>query len=518
MKAIKYIKKIAGVAALCLGVYSCTSDFEKINTDPNNVSSETLTNTAQLLTQVQRHSFVEARFNTWRGNLIFGGRFAEQFSFSFAGTWFGNGLGFSYDRVDWNDAAWDTPFAEVSAPLAELLKLTGEGGRLQDDCANAVVKVIKGFFYQRMTDIFGAVPYVEGGLGGIPKFESQQEVYTMIMQDLSTAIAKLKTCGGTIDGIAEGDLVYEGDSEKWLAAANTLLLRMALRSKEANGGNQAIIDEALQGPFIASSADNFQIAQDPSNADAVFNGYYDIWHTFQGCCGNAASWVASETLVESFKANNDPRLFGFAMPVDGGTAGVWDDYRGAKVAAKAAYAAANVFESFSKPNERMWNDESFAYITMTYAEAQLLQAEAKYATNLGEAQMHFENAIRANGQTWDADSALVDAYIANEASAQLSATADVAMQQIGLNRWYAAYTNGYESWSVMRRFDLDIFPDKTFTANNDWADTTGGVSNQMGKRLNYSQATKSQNPDAVQYAISVQGPDLYTTRLWWDVN
>ncbi|CAL2088118.1 SusD/RagB family nutrient-binding outer membrane lipoprotein [Tenacibaculum sp. 190524A02b] len=518
MKVIKYIKKIVGITALCFCVYSCTTDFEQINTDTNNVSSETLDNISPLLTQVQRHAFVEARYNTWRGNLIFGTRFAEQFSFSFSGTWFGNGAGFRYDNTAWNDAAWDTPFSEVSAPLAELLKLTSAGGRLEDTCGNAVVKVIKGFFYQRMTDVFGAVPYTEGGLGGIPKFESQQEVYKMIMQDLSSAINTLKSCNGVIDGIADGDMVYAGDSQKWLAAANTLLLRMALRSKDANGGNQAIITEALQNPFIASSADNFQIAQDPSNADPVFNGYYDIWHTFQGCCGNAASWVVSETLVESFKSNNDPRLFGFATPVDGGTAGVWNDYSGAKVAAKASYAASRTFESFSKPNERIWNDENFPFITMTYAEAELLQAEAKYATNLGGAQAHFENAIRANGQDWNADVALVDSYITNETSAQLSATPATAMQQIGLNRWYAAYTNGYEAWSVMRRFDLNVFPDKTFTSTNDWADTTGGVNNKMGKRLNYSQATKSQNPNAVQYAVSVQGPDAYSTSLWWDVN
>ncbi|MCT4699500.1 SusD/RagB family nutrient-binding outer membrane lipoprotein [Tenacibaculum haliotis] len=515
MRIIKYIKQITFVLILSLGLHSCTNDFEEINTDPNSVSSETLENINPLLVQVQRHAFVEARYNTWRGNMILAGRFSEQVSFGFSGTWFGGGAGLRYDNAGWNDAAWDTPMGEVSAPLYELLVLTGSGGKLEDECTEAVLKIIKGFFYQRMTDQFGAVPYIEGGNGGIPKFETQEEVYGLIMQDLSDAINTLKSCSGILDSIADGDMVYQGDAAKWLAAGNTLLLRMALRSKEANGGNQSIIDEALTNPFIASSADNFKIEQDPSNADAVFNGYYSIWHTWGG---TGAKWVASETIVNSFKTNNDPRLFGFTEPIAGGVAGVWADYKGGKVATKSTYSAGVPFESLSKVNARVWSDDTFPYITMTYAEAQLLQAEAKYATNIVAAQTHFEEAIRANGADWEADASAVNTYISNEPSAQLSGTTADAMQQIGLNRWYAAYTNGYEAWSVMRRFDLNIFPDKTYTALNEWADTSGGINNKMGKRLNYSQATKLQNSSAVQFAVSEQGADAYSTPLWWDVN
>lgn len=505
-------------AITIIGMYSCTDDFEEINTDMDNVSPTALEDLSPLLTQVQRHAFVEARYNTWRGNLIFAGRFAEQFSFGFTGTWFGNGAGFSYDNKDWNDAAWNTPMGEVTAPLSELLRLsTEEGNKFKDPCTAAVIKIIKGFFYQRMTDQFGAVPYIDGGKGFPPAFETQEEVYNLILDDLTDAINTLKGCNGVLESIENGDMVYQGDASKWLAAANTLRLRMALRSREANGGNQSHIDAALADPFISSSEGNFKIAQDPSNADPVFNGYYSIWNTWQSCCGPAASWVVSETLVESFKPNNDPRLFGFAMPIVGGTEGVWGDYIGGKVASKSEYSNTVSFDNLSKPNDKMWNDDTFPYITMTYAEAELLQAEAKYLKGDAGAQTHFEEAIRANATDWDVSSSLIEEYIANESSAQLSVDPIIANQQIGLNRWYAVYTNGYEAWSVMRRFDLDIFPDKTYTAANEWADTTGGVNNKMGKRINYSLATKSQNPEAVEYAISVQGPDEYSTNLWWDV-
>ncbi len=514
------IKYIIICAIALIGMYSCTKDFEEINTDNDNITPSGLESISPFITQVQRHAFVEDRYNTWRGNLIFAGRFSEQFSFGFAGTWFGNGAGFSYDNKDWNDAAWDTPMGRVTAPLSELIALTTEdGGKFNNPCSAAVIKIMRGFFYQRMTDQFGAVPFTEGGLGFPPAFESQEEVYNLIMSDLTEAIAALKSCDSTIEDIYDGDMVYQGDAEKWLEAANTLRLRMALRSKEANGGNQTIIDACLDESFISSSENNFKIAQDPDNADPVFNGYYDIWNTWWGCCGSAASWVVGETLVESFKVNNDPRLFGFALPIEGGVEGAWTDYVGGKVATKSDYSIGVPFESLSKPNERMWNDESFPFITMTYAEAELLQAEAKYLNgSTGEAQIHFENAIRANASDWDVDSTQIEDYITNESSVQLSANLDDAMQQIGLNRWYAVFTNGYEAWSVMRRFDLDIFPNKTYSLSNEWADTTGGVNNLMGKRLNYSQATKSQNPSAIEYAISIQGSDEYSTNLWWDIN
>lgn len=515
-KTIKLIK-IYSLTLLVIVMYSCTEGFVELNTDGNNPSSESLVNMSPLVTQTQRQAFVENRENTWRGNMILSGRMSEQFSFGFAGTWFSGGQGLKYDNLGWNDAAWDLPMGRTAAPLNELIVLTSEGGKFQDDCTLAVMKIMKGFFYQRMTDQFGAVPYLEGGQGIIPKFEEQSEVYNLIMTDLADAITSLKTCSGsTIDAISEGDLVYQGDVDKWLAAGNTLRLRMALRSGEANGGNQSVIDTSLSEPFISSSDNNFRIAQDPSNADPVFNGYHGIWNTWGGP-GNY--WVIGDVLVESFKSNNDPRLFGFAEPIDGGTVGDFNDYVGGKVATKFSYSNAVPIATLSRQARKIWDDPNFSYVTMTYSEAELLQAEAKYLKgDIPGAQIHFENAIRANASDWDVSASDINSYITTETSAQLSGTATVAMQQIGLNRWYAAYTNGYEAWSVMRRFDLDIFPDKTFSLTNEWEDTTGGIDNKMGKRINYSQATRSQNPDAVEFAVSAQGPDAYSTALWWDVN
>lgn len=519
------MKKILSYILIGLSLVACTDDLAELNTNPNQPVAGASDDLSPLLTYVQRHAFAESRYNTWRGNLIFGSRFADQWSFGFAGTWFGNAAGFGYNS-GWTDAAWDDPYSKVSATLNSLIDGTAEGAVAEDAAVNAIAVIMKGFFYQRMTDQFGSIPYYEAGTGvPTPQFDSQADVYADIITNLGTAIETLKAAGPT-HAYAGEDLVYAGDNAKWIKAANTLRLRMALRSKDAPGNiSSATISAALaEGEFLTEEDDIFQVDRDYTNTDVLFNGYSDIWYTFESCCGAAAQWVLSNTLVDALKANNDPRLFQYGQPIEGGTEGVWDDYAGSVVASNTDYSNEVTFESFSKPNARVYSSgaDVLASIVMTPAEAYLLQAEAALDAGSADANTHYQNGISASMTQWGVDATDIANFLATEPSATLSADAATAFDQIALQRWFAAYTYGYEVWAIARRMNVAEqlgFDEKPFTTDGVYGNSAGGAENLLPKRLQYATNTVNLNSAGVAQGVEHNGgPDLMTTKLWWDVN
>lgn len=498
-------------------LFGCTKDFEEINKNPNTPSAESVESVAPLVVRVMREGFCEDRFNTWRGNLIFGTRFAEQFSFGFAGTWFGGGAGLNY-HTDWTNAAWQVPYSRVTATLNEILSLSADEGRLADEGVEAAAKVMKALLFQRITDQFGNVPYSEAGIGiSTPKYDSQEDIYNDLMKILGEAVTTLNTykaTNPTIIGLGNGDIAY-GDAanqtEMWLKLANTLRLRIALRASDAANTSTVVSECLAVGEFLSSNEEIFQIDRDPGIADPVANGYYDIWWTFDPCCGDAAKFVVSNTLIDYLKSVNDPRLFAFAMPVEGGTVGNPDDYLGGLVGGASDTTNNVLFSQLSKPREEIWNDRAFPYISFTYSESELLQAQARYNSNFSEAASHYQEGIRASMEQWGVDDADITAYLASDV---LSSDPATAREQIGTQRWLAAYTNGYEAWSVMRQFDLSVFPDKSDFSI--WADTGDGVNNEMAKRLQYG--TDEVELNSANLESNGTTPNKMTKNVWWDIN
>ena len=82
------------------------------------------------------------------------------------------------------------------------------------------------------------------------------------------------------------------------------------------------------------------------------------------------------------------------------------------------------------------------------------------------------------------------------------------MRMIGEQYWAATFLNEYEAYANWRRTG---YPAITPT------DYPGNQSNsQVPRRLRYPDSEYGINGDNIQAAISRQGPDEFTTRMWWD--
>ena len=99
----------------------------------------------------------------------------------------------------------------------------------------AVAKIWGAFLFQRMTDLYGNVPYSEAGYAFHqniykPKYDSQESIYTDMIEQVKEGISLLST---EKPGI-EGDLFYNGDISQWKKFGNSLLLRIGMRLSKVN--------------------------------------------------------------------------------------------------------------------------------------------------------------------------------------------------------------------------------------------------------------------------------------------
>jgi hypothetical protein len=93
--------------------------------------------------------------------------------------------------------------------------------------------------------------------------------------------------------------------------------------------------------------------------------------------------------------------------------------------------------------------------------------------------------------------------------------ADIALEQIAMQKWLALFPDGVEAWADFKRADaLPLYP----VANSDNPDITD-PSVQTIKRLPFLESERQTNKVEVDKAVDLLGgPDKITTNLWWDVD
>lgn len=235
--------------------------------------------------------------------------------------------------------------------------------------------------------------------------------------------------------------------------------------------------------------------------------------------------MLTEFFVDWMKESGDPRLSRYAARYEGnahqGAAVVSldpNDQVGWPVGNDATtiqtfpgYDASRPLSShFSQPSPyiRQNNDPVFL---QSYAEVEFMLAEAAVRSwHGGDPATHYANGVRAameQVELYDAppiSAAEIDAYLAANPYDPAN-----ALEQINTQYWAATFLNGYEAWFNYRRSGYPTLQPVNWPGN-----VTGGT---IPRRARYPTTETVLNPDNYNAAVARQGPDLLTTRVWWDV-
>ena len=541
---------------------ACTDDFDEINENPTALTAKDVS-AKFFVTSVQQNFFGPNRYPYWRGPIIHVDRFSGHTAFGYKSNWWSDGLGYTY-HAGYTGAVYGY-MEGYNSTLSAYTNFVKPGGTLENDKYYAIALIMKGLYYQKYADTFGAAPYTEASDPDIttPKFDSVQTIYEGVIAELDEAMALIGDATITGEGpqlLGENDLFFNGDMQKWKQLANSLKLKMALRGHGGNGADySAHVASALSGGILAN--DNALMARDTEITTWVSAVYGDVWGPFYG----GGNWHLGSKLVDHLRDNNDPRLAKYAMPIKGGTftlerassgsnmtlfekhtdflvkhlkdsgadvtdSGITGDTRTITVA-PGAYVGQPVRmnskikphlhrQFFSEPSEVVVNGKNtgkpiFPQIVMTAAESHFLAAHAALLGIGSDANGHYQMGIRHAMKLWDVADADIDAFIASEPMATLSGTTEENIAKVSIQRWIAYFTEGYEAWAVVRDTGYPDLPGMADTNLDGDMYEIGDLNGHYPQRMRYGSGAYNKNGDNLNAALSEQGPDVQATKLFW---
>jgi hypothetical protein len=385
-------------------------------------------------------------------------------------------------------------------------------------------QIMRSLIFGYVTDTWGDVPYSEALKGDAadaviqPAYDAQKDIYTGLFADLGGAVTAMAAGGGATLGAA--DPIYGGNTLRWERFANSLRLRHAMRLANKDPATaQAQINAAMTAPggVLASNADNAQMKWP---GDGIYDNPWAVNNRTRD------DHRLSDRLMNQMIPVSDPRVAVYAQPTlcfqnPSGTGCPVNPpkYAGMPNALTAGEAATWSLTS-SRPGRVFYSTNrfcsgctgltgaSFPSFVMTYAEVQFTLAEAaERGWIAGSAATYYTQGIQASMAQWGVtDAVAIASYLATPAIAYQAGVA--GLRQIALQKWIALYSDGVEAWAEWRRTCIPT------TVKPGPAAVIGTVP----RRYEYSIREHSVNSANLDVAVTRQGADDFTTRMYWDSN
>nr|WP_321410151.1 SusD/RagB family nutrient-binding outer membrane lipoprotein [uncultured Carboxylicivirga sp.] len=365
----------------------------------------------------------------------------------------------------------------------------------------AVAMIYKSVIFKRVTDLFGDVPYSEALNSEIisPKYDAQEDIYKGMIADVKAArdMMELDADGPT------GDIIYDGDMEKWAKFANSFILSLSIQlSKVYPGASDYAATEFKAA--LAHSAGLIETADDEAiYTYDIANGYNNPWNWMR-----SADYGVTKEFLDAMKGNGftsnstydnrvalfaaDPSLEGHPYGYASNTLGENSPVRTVLITASTKLpllSAGYVYLNRAEGAALGWTTENVASMLTA-------GIEASYA--LG-ASLYDETGELAIGD----GSAYAAARVAD-----LSTAPGGAVQVIGEEKWVALCPLGFDAWSEWRRTGYPVLSPAPDAIND----------GQIPRRYNYPSGEASLN--AANYTAGVNGltpaRDINTARVWWD--
>jgi hypothetical protein len=499
---MKYMKTLYTLfLILILVTFASCKDLTELNVNPNGVDPSTV-NPNLLMTTVITTTAQPYLDMGYEGDLAGVMQYVQK-------SGWGSGLN-NYDFV--SERAWTGPY-DVLRNLKQLYSRSVQEGM---EFQQGVSLVLRAFNFGYIADCWGDAPYAtalnasNGGQADMfPTFNTQEEIYTGIIEELKTANTLLSKPNEAYSGInADADVLYNGNPMAWRKMANSLMLRYYMRISTklpsvAKAGIEEIISKPSEFPIFTSIADDAKMdfigssSSDSWPANITYDASESNFSRMQLCAGLRDVLVEREDprlplwfnkVVTRIKvstqypdddivvggvryirpewlAANDYAIYNKDTWVDDVNAGknIVDtmEYVGIPIAVSAGEPYP--YNLNPAPTQGGYNVHVSALADMykdaagdmlkarliSYSEVCFILAEAaEKGWTVGSQQTWYENGVRASFDLWDI-SGDADAYLANTGVAY-----DGSLSQIMEQKWIANWTVAVESWCDWRRTGL----------------------------------------------------------------
>lgn len=523
-----FLKTLSVAVAGVVLVAGCTKNFDKVNTNPAAYSQSSFDpNYVLTTTQLIYTGSIDFSYETWRGNLIYCSTFMQGLS-SVVSYWAGDKY---LLNEGYTSAYWQVAYPDQVKNVVDLTQFTKEKPQYKN--LYQISRLMRVLILQRITDLYGDVPYSQAGLGYynstyFPKYDAQQSIYTDMLKETEEA-------SNALDASADkpaGDVFYKGNIDQWKRFGYSLMLRLAMRLSKVDAATAQTWAAKTVGKTFTGNADNAFVTHDAAGGRTTINRNSQVLIGDGGQEHYYVKW--SKTFIDFLKGTNDPRLGKVAvtqlytspssktqnaaftttpavqkgMPNGKDLSGI----AGRDISSDPNYTT---FPDYSSPHPGMIKREGVTFV-LTYAETELLLADAAQRFGVGgtaTAVTHYNNGVKAAMtylSQYDAAMTITDA----QADAWLTQNPYVAATGLAaINNQYWVLTctmlDFYEAWSNWRRTGFPALTPVLYPNN-----ATNGT---IPRRFPYPSFEAASNPDNYNAArAAVTGGDNLTGRVWWD--
>ena len=291
----KNILKVSAAVALALSVFTgCDKDrFAKTNTDPSTIGEGNL---PYLFTQAYL-DFEPSDYTLWfyvagytrAFTQVNGGNKNNEFNFMNEV----GGIGSQFIKVK-----------RYELEMRDIISRMDTEDAAKYATIPAITNIMTAYLAVFDSDLFGSMPYSEAGLaryGGTltPKYDTQEELFNTLLDELDTDIAILSNPGTQIS-LGSNDPMFAGDFNKWLNVANGVKLKIAVRLLHQNKAKALQIAQEVANSGHIMTVGNAFIYNKGTNTNGGDYTYH--W-------GNSASpGTANKAIVDFMRNNTDPRM------------------------------------------------------------------------------------------------------------------------------------------------------------------------------------------------------------------
>jgi len=506
---------------------SCDKGFKDMNVNPNSYNSPVI---GSLFSYNIIKTAGSDDDNTLYPNDKLSGAMMQYFASLNPYQWTGDKY---LVKPGYSDGLFNAVFNVELKENQQILTLTKD----KPDLVNqyAIARIWHVYIFHRVTDMYGNVPYFQAGQGYIngiykPKYDLQSEIYPAMLSLLDSAAQELDPAKASF---GPADYIYKGDPAQWKRFAYSLMLRLGMRLTRVDPDMaKTWVQKAIAGGVMQSNADIAKL----DHTDGTELNYYWDGAELRGGEGVPPSAKGlgygkmGQTFVNYLKNTHDPRLPfyitlwpGNADPSQLPTStnpslqkGLPNGYDYSSIKNLIPGWTDDMLAEYSEINLNTIASNSTPSVFQSYAEIEFLLAEAALrGWGPGDPKTHYENGVRASMQIEPlypggmsiSDDAIDDYLTANPYT---GGTFDQQMQQIHTQFWASLFMNNIEVYANWRRTGYPVLVPVNYPGN-----ATGGT---ISRRLPYPQSEASLNTENYKAAVAAQGPDLFTTRVWWDKN
>lgn len=517
---------------ICLTVFlvllgSCTKEFEDINKPYNQPSEASI---GDLFNTV-----VSSMQNSWQ-------ELATYHSFIYPLTQQTTQYASSGYRLEnASNEVWQSYYSMLanSKLIDTLISQDENSGNMTNILA--MNRVLRAYKTMRLTEEFGDVPFHQAGYAiyGIdfykPRFDTQQEVYKALINDLKWAVDNLSTAPTQVS-LGSSETFLKNNIPMWIKFANALRLRCAITIYDkdaAFAGPQ--IAEAISKPLIANGED---IGLWPSKIPGLVfeihawslsaNQYIRLGTTMWNAMSNSNAKDGSGIFDPRCRIFYEPNQAGewvpypqnptSATPSEGG-----DPYNQSRFNSWSSKGAGCIFS----PINFYFEDKNFLpQLMITAAQVHLYLAEV-YQRGLGVAKndamakAHYEAGVKASVNFWTklaidcpiwvegkpaglpSDNVL-NVFLQDPKVAYSSDPA-LALKQIYTQLWIDGFRQPWDIWTLYRRTGGNLPKDPD---NASYTETTYGIYHR------YIYPTSEQDFNTSNWKTAMGGQDKYETKTW----